>query len=201
MRCPGWVEALDGVADRLRAGGSVADVGCGHGASVVVMAEAFPTATIRGFDVHGPSIDVAQVRVADAGVADRTSFSVADAKGYEGRYDLICFFDCLHDMGDPVGIAAYAREHLTDGGTVLLVEPFALADRDTNLSGANPAAALMYTVSTAVCTPASLSQEVGLALGAQAGPDRLAAVMEQAGFTEFRVVASTSVNLIIEARP
>ena len=105
---PGWVEALDGVADRLRAGGSVADVGCGHGASVVVMAEAFPTATIRGFDVHGPSIDVAQVRAADAGVADRASFSVADAKGYEGRYDLICFFDCLHDMGDPVGIASYA---------------------------------------------------------------------------------------------
>jgi 2-polyprenyl-3-methyl-5-hydroxy-6-metoxy-1,4-benzoquinol methylase len=198
---PGWIESLDGVADRLRAGGSVADVGCGHGASVVVMAEAFPAATFRGFDLHAPSIEVATARAADAGVGDRATFAVADAKGYDGTYDLICFFDCLHDMGDPVGIAAYAREHLRDDGIVLLVEPFALADRGANLSGANPAAALMYTASTAVCTPSSLSQEGARALGAQAGEDVLREVMAEAGFTRFRTTATTSVNLILEARP
>jgi SAM-dependent methyltransferase len=198
---PNWIEALDGVADKLRSGGSVADVGCGHGASVVVMAEAFPEASYHGFDFHGPSIETSRARVDEAGVADRATFTVADAKGYEGTFDLICFFDCLHDMGDPVGIAAYAREHLNDGGTVLLVEPFALADRDANLGGENPMAALLYTASSSICTPNSLSQEVGLGIGAQAGPDRLAEVMREAGFSHFRVAATTPMNLVIEARP
>ena len=198
---PNWIEALDGVADKLRAGGSVADVGCGHGASVVVMAEAFPEATYHGFDFHGPSIETSRERVEEAGVAERTTFTVADAKGYEGSFDLICFFDCLHDMGDPVGIAAYAREHLNEGGTVLLVEPFALSDRDANLGGENPMAALLYTASSSICTPNSLSQEVGLGLGAQAGPDRLAEVMQEAGFSHFRIAATTPMNLVIEARP
>jgi SAM-dependent methyltransferase len=198
---PNWIEALDGVADKLRAGGSVADVGCGHGASVVVMAEAFPEASYHGFDFHGPSIDTSRERVEEAGVAERTTFTVADAKGYEGSFDLICFFDCLHDMGDPVGIAAYAREHLNEGGTVLLVEPFALSDRDANLGGENPMAALLYTASSSICTPNSLSQEVGLGLGAQAGPDRLAEVMQEAGFSHFRIAATTPMNLVIEARP
>ena len=196
---PSWIAALDGVADKLATGATVADVGCGHGASAVVLAQAFPEARITGFDFHGPSIDTARQRVDEAGVADRTSFAVADAKGYEGTFDLICFFDCLHDMGDPVGIAAYAREHLNPGGTVLLVEPFALEDRATNIAE-NPMATLLYTASSCICTPNSLSQEVGLGLGAQAGPARLAEVLGEAGFSHVRVAAETPLNLIIEAR-
>ncbi len=197
---PGWIEALDGVGDKLRAGGTVADVGCGHGASMVVLAQAFPEAHITGFDFHGPSITTAEERVAEAGVDARTSFAVADAKGYDGTFDLICFFDCLHDMGDPVGIAQYAREHLADDGTVLLVEPFAVDGRRANMAE-NPMAAMLYTVSSGICTPNSLSQEVGLGLGAQAGEGRLREVFEQAGFTRFRRAAETPMNLILEARP
>lgn len=198
---PNWIAELDGVADKLRAGASVADVGCGHGASVVVMAQAFPEAQYHGFDFHGPSIETARQRADEAGVTKRTTFEVADAKGYEGTFDLICFFDCLHDMGDPVGIANYAREHLNEGGTVLLVEPFALADRDENLAGANPMAALLYTASSCICTPNSLSQEVGLGIGAQAGEEVLRGVMADAGFSHFRKAAETPMNLILEARP
>jgi len=197
---PNWIAALDGVADKLTAGGSVADVGCGHGASVVVLAETFPNARVTGFDFHQPSIDTARLRAEEAGVADRTTFTVADAKGYEGTYDVICFFDCIHDMGDPVGIARYAREHLAEDGTVLLVEPFALDDRSANLTD-NPMAALLYTASSSICTPNSLSQEVGLGLGAQAGEARLRDVFEQAGFTRFRRAAETPLNLILEAKP
>ena len=197
---PAWIAALDGVAAKLEAGARVADVGCGHGASVVVLAERFPHAEITGFDYHGPSVATAQTRAAEAGVADNTAFAVADAKSYPGTYDLICFFDCLHDMGDPVGIARYAREHLADDGTILLVEPFALADRTTNLAD-NPMAALLYTASASICTPNSLSQEVGLGLGAQAGETRLQQVCEQAGLTRFRRVADTPLNLILEVRP
>ena len=196
---PSWIEALEGTADKLRAGGTVADVGCGHGASVVVLAEAFPDARITGFDYHAPSIEIARLRAEEASVDASTSFSVAGAKDFEGAFDLICFFDCLHDMGDPVGIAAHARQQLADDGAVLLVEPFALAERTTNLVE-NPMAALLYTVSSAVCTPNSLSQEVGLGLGAQAGEGRLREVFEQAGFTRFRKVAETPMNLIIEAK-
>jgi 2-polyprenyl-3-methyl-5-hydroxy-6-metoxy-1,4-benzoquinol methylase len=167
-----WLPALDGVGEKLTAGARVADVGCGHGASAVVMAQAYPAAHITGFDPHEPSIDTARKRAAEAGTTDRVTFEVADAKSYEGTYDLICFFDCLHDMGDPVGIARYAREHLADGGTILLVEPFAIDDKVSNLSD-NPMAALLYTASASICTPNSLSQEVGLGLGAQAGEARL----------------------------
>jgi 2-polyprenyl-3-methyl-5-hydroxy-6-metoxy-1,4-benzoquinol methylase len=197
---PNWVAALDGVAAKLDQGAVVADVGCGHGASVVVIANAFPRAEVHGFDFHAPSIETARERADEAGVADRTTFEVADAKGYDGAYDLICFFDCLHDMGDPVGTARYAREHLTADGTVLLVEPFALDERTTNITD-NPMAAMLYTVSSGVCTPNSLSQEVGRGLGAQAGEAVLRGVFEEAGYTRFRRAAETPLNLILEARP
>jgi 2-polyprenyl-3-methyl-5-hydroxy-6-metoxy-1,4-benzoquinol methylase len=197
---PNWIAALDGVAAQLESGARVADVGCGHGASLVVLAEAFPKARLHGFDFHAPSIATARERAVEAGVGDRTTFAVADAKSYEGEFDLICFFDCLHDMGDPVGIARHAREHLAPGGTVLLVEPFALDDRPANLAG-NPMAALLYTASSAICTPNSLSQEVGLGLGAQAGEAKLRDVFEEAGYTHFRRATETPLNLILEARP
>jgi len=195
-----WLPALDGVDAKLRAGARVADIGCGHGASAVVVAEAYPQAQIVGFDSHPASIETARKRAAEAGCSDRVSFEVGNAKSYPGTYDLICFFDCLHDMGDPVGAAAYAREHLTDDGTVLLVEPFAADDKTANLT-CNPMAALLYTASSAICTPNSLSQEVGLGLGAQAGEARLRQVFEEAGFTRFRRAAETPMNLILEAKP
>ncbi|MDQ1550658.1 MAG: hypothetical protein QOD50_80 [Actinomycetota bacterium] len=195
-----WIPALDGVDDKLRKGAKVADVGCGHGASIVVMAEAYPKSKFWGFDFHAPSIKTSKARASEAGVAKQTSFKVASANDYEGQFDLICFFDCLHDMGDPAGIARHAREHLEDDGTVLLVEPFALENRVQNISE-NPMAALLYTASSAICTPNSLSQEVGLGLGAQAGPGKLRDVMSDAGFSRFRVAAETPLNLIIEARP
>lgn len=195
-----WLPSLEGVEARLASGADVADVGCGHGASAVVMAQAYPASRIFGFDSHAPSVDTARKRAADAGVADRTSFEVADAKSYPGTFDLICFFDCLHDMGDPVGAARYAREHLGADGTVLLVEPFAIDDRATNLAQ-NPMAALLYTASSSICTPNSLSQEIGLGLGAQAGEARLREVFREAGFTRFRRAAETPMNLILEARP
>jgi len=194
-----WIPALDGVELRLQDGARVADVGCGHGASVVVMAGAYPKSTIHGFDFHAASIDTAKTRAAEAGVSDRTDFAVASAKEYPGNYDLICFFDCLHDMGDPVGVARYAREHLQPGGTVLLVEPMALDDRGTNIAE-NPLAALFYAASSALCTPNSLSQEVGLGLGAQAGEARLRQVFEEAGYSHFRRATETPLNIILEAR-
>jgi SAM-dependent methyltransferase len=193
-----WIPAMDGVADLLSAGGTVADIGCGHGASAVVIAQGFPAARVHGFDFHEPSVQVAGKRAAEAGVADRTTFSVATAKSYAGSYDLICFFDCLHDMGDPVGIAAYAREHLTDDGSVLLVEPFAL-DGPANITD-NPMAPILYMASASVCSPNSLSQEVGAAIGAQAGPGKLREVLAEAGFSQFEVVASSPMNLVIQAR-
>ncbi|HUF99052.1 MAG TPA: class I SAM-dependent methyltransferase [Ilumatobacter sp.] len=195
----GWIDALDGVTSKLHAGGTVADVGCGHGASAVVMAQTFPHTRITGFDFHGPSVETARQRAEEAGVSATTSFEVADAKGYQGTFDLICFFDCLHDMGDPVGNARYALDHLNDDGTVLLVEPYALDGRATNIAD-NPIAALLYTASASICTPNSLSQEVGLGLGAQAGEARLRDVFEQAGFTSFRRAAETPINLILEAK-
>jgi hypothetical protein len=193
-----WIPAMDGVSERLAAGGAVADIGCGHGASSVCIAQGFPTSRVHGFDFHEPSVQVAGKRAAEAGVADRTTFSAATATSYPGSFDLICFFDCLHDMGDPVGIAAYAREHLTPGGSVLLVEPFAI-DGDANLTD-NPMAPIMYMASTSVCSPNSLSQEGAAAIGAQAGPAKLREVMAQAGFSQFEVVASSPMNLVIQAR-
>jgi 2-polyprenyl-3-methyl-5-hydroxy-6-metoxy-1,4-benzoquinol methylase len=194
-----WIPALDGVETKLRAGARVADIGCGHGASVVAMATAYPQSAFCGFDFHVPSIETACRRAAEAGVSGRTRFEVATATSYAGSFDLICFFDCLHDMGDPVGAARHAREHVAPGGTVLLVEPFALDGRPQNIAQ-NPMAAMMYAASASICTPNSLSQEVGLALGAQAGEARLRSVFEEAGFTHFRRAAQTPMNLIIEAR-
>ena len=197
---PGWIAALDGVQGKLEAGARVADVGCGHGASVIVMAEAFPRSRFWGFDFHQPSIDTARARAEAAGVAGRAAFEAAPADGYSGTFDLICFFDCLHDMGDPVGAARHAREHLRPGGTVLLVEPFALDDHQANLAS-NPVAAMFYHASSAICAPNSLSQDVGAALGAQAGEARLREVFSEAGYTGFRRAAQTPLNLILQARP
>ncbi len=197
---PDWIAALDGVQAKLAAGARVADVGCGHGASVIAMASAFPNSRVWGFDFHQPSIATARKRAEEAGVTARATFEAAPANGYPGSFDLICFFDCLHDMGDPVGAARYAREHLEPDGTVLLVEPFALDDHVANLT-ANPVAPLFFHASFAVCAPNSLSQPVGAALGAQAGEARLRKVFEEAGYTRFRRAAETPLNLILEARP
>jgi SAM-dependent methyltransferase len=200
VHLPGWIAALDGVQGKLEAGARVADVGCGHGASVVVMADAFPNSRFWGFDFHEPSIATARTRAEQAGLTGQATFEVASADRYRGRFDLICFFDCLHDMGDPVGAARHAREHLEPDGTVLLVEPFALDDHQANLTS-NPVAPLFYHASSAVCAPNSLSQPVGTALGAQAGEARLRQVFEQAGYTRFRRAVETPLNLVLEARP
>jgi 2-polyprenyl-3-methyl-5-hydroxy-6-metoxy-1,4-benzoquinol methylase len=194
----GWIAALDGVSEKLAAGAKVADVGCGHGASTIVMAQAFPNATVIGFDSHEESIETAHQRATEAGVRSRVRFEVASAKGYAERdFDLICFMDCLHDMGDPVGAARHARQALKDDGTLLLVEPAAGDSVEHNI---NPVGRLYYAASTAVCTPCSKSQEIGLALGAQAGEARLSEVLREAGFGHIRRAAETPFNLIIEAR-
>ena len=195
---PEWLPALEGVVPKLEAGASVADVGCGHGASTVVMAKAFPASRFFGFDYHAPSIETAKQRAAEGGVTDRVTFAQATAKTYDGHdYDMICFFDCLHDMGDPVGAARHAYQALTPDGTVLLVEPFAGDELQDNL---NPVGRLYYAASTFICTPNSLSQEVGFGLGAQAGEARLRNVFREAGFTHFRRATETPFNLILEAR-
>jgi 2-polyprenyl-3-methyl-5-hydroxy-6-metoxy-1,4-benzoquinol methylase len=194
-----WIPALDGVEAKLKAGARVADVGCGHGASSVAMAAAYPNSTFSGFDFHAPSIETCRKRAIEAGVSGRAQFEVETATTYSGQFDLICFFDCLHDMGDPVGAARHAREHLLPGGTVMLVEPFALDTRPKNIAD-NPMAALFYVASSCVCAPNSLSQEVGAALGAQAGEAKLREVFTEAGFTHFRRATQTPMNLVIEAR-
>ncbi|HEY1292375.1 MAG TPA: class I SAM-dependent methyltransferase [Chloroflexota bacterium] len=194
-----WLPALEGIEAKLQGGARVADIGCGHGASVIVMADSYPRSEVWGFDFHQPSIDTARERAAAAHLSDRAHFEVATAKSYPGAYDLICFFDCLHDMGDPVGIARYAREHLTPGGTVMLVEPYAVDGRAANIE-TNPMATALYLASSAVCTPNSLSQEVGLGIGAQAGEARLREVFQQAGYSHFRRATETPINLIFEAR-
>jgi SAM-dependent methyltransferase len=193
-----WLPALDGVVAKLERGAKVADVGCGHGASTIVMAQAFPKSRFSGFDVHGPSIEAARARAAAAGVDERTQFIEATAKNYQTKeFDLICFFDCLHDMGDPVGAARHAYWALRDDGTVLLVEPFA---NDRLEENSTPVGRLFYAASTFICTPNSLSQEVGLGLGAQAGEARLRRVFEEAGFRRFRRATETPFNLVLEAR-
>jgi len=194
-----WIPALEGVEDKLRRGGKVADVGCGHGASTIIMARAFPASTFIGFDYHAPSIEAARKAAAEAGLDDRVSFEVASAKEYPGTgYDLVGFFDCLHDMGDPAGAARHVLRSLAPEGTWLIVEPFANDDTADNL---NPIGRLFYSVSTLICTPASLSQETGTALGAQAGETRLRDVVTAGGFTRFRRAAETPFNLVLEARP
>ena len=193
-----WLPALDGVVAKLEQGAKVADVGCGHGASTVIMAQAYPKSRFFGFDSHGASIGTARQRAAEAGVAERALFTEATAKSYPDRdFDLLCFFDCLHDMGDPVGAARHAFDALKPDGTVLLVEPFANDRLEENL---NPFGRMFYAASTFVCTPNSLSQEVGLGLGAQAGEARLRDVLTEAGFTRVRRAAETPFNLILEAR-
>ncbi|WP_426807982.1 class I SAM-dependent methyltransferase [Pseudomonas sp. WOUb67] len=193
-----WLPALEGVVAKLQAGAKVADVGCGHGASTLVMAQAFGASTFVGYDYHGPSITTANDRAREAGLAERVSFQQASAKDYPGHdHDLVCFFDCLHDMGDPVGAARHAYRALKADGTVMLVEPYAEDSLDANLT---PVGRLFYAASTFICTPNSLSQEVGLGLGAQAGEARLRAVFEEAGFSRFRRATQTPFNLILEAR-
>lgn len=193
-----WIPALDGAHERLSAGAKVADVGCGHGHSTVIMAEAYPRSSFWGFDSHPESIEAAGENATRAGVADRVTFEVAGAGGYPARgYDLVCFFDCLHDLGDPVGAARHAAEALADDGMVMLVEPFANDAVEENL---NPIGRLYYAASTTLCCAHSLSEDVGLALGAQAGQGRLADVFAKAGFTSFRRATATPFNLVLEAR-
>jgi SAM-dependent methyltransferase len=193
-----WIPALDGVHEKLEAGARVADIGCGHGASTLILAKAYPRSRFTGFDYHAPSIERARERAQQAGLDERARFEVASAKSFPGRYDLVAFFDCLHDMGDPVGAAAHVRQSLGHDGTWLLVEPFAHDHVHENL---NPLGRLFYSVSTLVCTQASLAQEVGAALGAQAGYARLETVLQDAGFTRVRLATQTPFNLVIEARP
>jgi SAM-dependent methyltransferase len=194
-----WLPALDGVAEKLERGIKVADVGCGHGASTVLMAEAFPNSTFTGFDYHQGSIETARKRAADAGVADRVKFEVAAAKELptEG-WDLICYFDCLHDMGDPEGAVQQARRAIADDGTIMLVEPYAGDRVEDNL---NPVGRAFYGFSTVICTMASKAQEVGLALGAQTGEARWREIFGAAGFTRFRRATETPFNIVLEARP
>jgi SAM-dependent methyltransferase len=194
-----WLPALDGVEDKLRRGAHVADVGCGHGASTILMAQAFPSSTFVGFDYHPASIETARRRAEEAGVGDRIRFEVASAQEFGGEgYDLVTMFDCLHDMGDPVGAARQVRRALADDGTWMVVEPMAGDRVEDNL---NPVGRAYYGFSTLLCTPSSLAQDVGLALGTQAGPARIRDVTRAGGFGEFRTVAETPFNRVLEVRP
>lgn len=195
---PEWLPALDGVVQRLEAGIGVADIGCGYGHSTILMAQAFPKSRFYGFDTHASSIEEARRNAADAGVAGRVTFEVARAVDYPGTgYGLICFFDCLHDMGDPVAAARHAAKALAQDGTAMLVEPFANDRVEDNLS---PVARLYYAASTTLCCAHAISEGGKLVLGAQAGEKRLAEVFRKAGFTHFRRAAETPFNLILEAR-
>lgn len=193
-----WLPALEGVVERLQAGARVADIGCGLGASTLIMAEAFPASHFDGIDYHAPSVATASQRARDSALTERVRFTQASAKDYPGSdYDLVCFFDCLHDLGDPVGAARHAWQALKPGGTLLLVEPFAHDRLEDNIT---PVGRLFYAVSTFLCTPNSLSQEVGLGLGAQAGEARIRGVLAEAGFSQMRRACETPFNLILEAR-
>jgi SAM-dependent methyltransferase len=194
-----WLPALTGVVEKLESSATVADVGCGYGYSTIIMANAFPRSSFKGFDPHPESIRAAREEARKAGVQDRVSFEVADATGYPAEnFDLICFFDCLHDLGDPVGAARHARKAIGEEGSVLLVEPFANDRVEENL---NTVGRLYYAASTTLCCAHSLSEDGGVALGAQAGEMRLASVFSKAGFSSFRRATETPFNLILEARP
>jgi 2-polyprenyl-3-methyl-5-hydroxy-6-metoxy-1,4-benzoquinol methylase len=194
-----WLPALDGVVEKLERGAKVADLGCGHGSSTILMAQAYPSSTFLGSDYHAGSIETARERAAAAGLSDRIRFEAASAADTPGEaYDLVTMFDCLHDMGDPVGAARHVHSTLADDGTWMIVEPNAGDRVEDNL---NPVGRAYYGFSTLLCTPASLSQEVGLALGAQAGEARIRDVTLAAGFTRFRRVAQTPFNHVYEARP
>jgi len=192
-----WIPALEGVEPKLAAGATIADVGCGHGASTILLAELYSASRVVGFDAHDGSIDAARKRAAEAGLADQVSFEVASATAFSGTYDLVCFFDCLHDMGDPASACAHARDQLAPDGTLMIIEPFANDDLADNL---NPVGAAYYGFSTLLCTPSSLSQEVGAALGAQAGEARLREIVLGAGFSSLRRVAETPFNIVLEAK-
>jgi len=195
---PEWIPALDGVEDRLRTGTTVADIGCGHGHSTIIMAEAFPNSSFRGFDTHAESIEAAQANAEAAGLADRVSFEVSQGgSASQEKFDLVCFFDCLHDMGDPVGAAKRAAGMLAKDGTVMLVEPFAADRVEDNF---NPVGRLYYAASTTLCCAHAISENGPMVLGAQAGEAQLADVFRQAGFRHFRCAAQTPFNLILEAR-
>ena len=194
-----WLPALAGVREKLERGAKVADVGCGHGASSILMAQAFPNSSFIGFDYHGPSVERARAAAREAGVEQRCRFEVADAKSYPGNdYDLVAFFDCLHDMGDPIGAAKHVRQSLGADGTWLIVEPFASDAVEDNL---NPVGRIYYAASTMICVPASLSQDGGMALGAQAGEAGCVKWLLAGGFTRFRRATATPFNLVLEARP
>ncbi len=193
-----WIPALDGVDAKLRAGARVADVGCGHGASTILMARGYPNSQFVGFDYHGPSIGWARRAAARGGVTN-AKFEVATAKDFHGAaYDFVTFFDCLHDMGDPVGAASHVREMLTPDGAWMIVEPFAHDQLEKNL---NPIGRMFFAASTMICTPASRAQEVGLCLGAVAGEPRISRVVTEAGFQRFRRATQTPFNIVYEARP
>ncbi|TAY08621.1 class I SAM-dependent methyltransferase (plasmid) [Rhizobium leguminosarum] len=193
-----WIPALAGVEAKLKAGASVADVGCGHGASTILMAQAYPASRFTGFDYHGPSIERAKAAAKDAGVSDRVTFQQGSAAEFPGRgYDMVAMFDCLHDMGDPVGAGRHVKDTLGPNGTWLIVEPFAHDHLKDNL---NPVGRVYYGASTMICTPASLSQEVGLGLGAQAGEMKLRKVALDAGFKHFRRATETPFNMVFEVR-
>jgi ubiquinone/menaquinone biosynthesis C-methylase UbiE len=194
-----WLPALDSVVDKLTRGARVADIGCGHGSSTVLMAQSFPDTIFHGYDFHGPSIAAARERARDEGVEANTRFTTVDVKYISERnFDLICMFDALHDMGDPVGAARHIRNCLTPNGTLMLVEPLA---GDTLSDNLHLLGQVFYSASTLICTPASKAQDVGLALGAQAGEKRLTAVLQEAGFTRIRRAAQTDTNMVLEARP
>jgi 2-polyprenyl-3-methyl-5-hydroxy-6-metoxy-1,4-benzoquinol methylase len=195
---PEWLPALDGVVEKLERGVKVADLGCGHGASTILMAQAFPNSAFVGSDYHEGSIETARTRAAESGVSERVRFEHAPAAGHPGgNYELVTMFDCLHDMGDPVGAARHVRGLLTPDGTWMIVEPNAGDRIEDNL---NPVGRAFYGFSTLLCTPASLSQEVGLALGAQAGEARIRDVVTGGGLTRFRRATETPFNLVFEAR-
>jgi SAM-dependent methyltransferase len=194
-----WIPALEGVDAKLKGGATVADVGCGHGASTILMAQAFPKSSFIGLDYHDASIATARRRAAEQGVTGNIAFEVKAATEFDGRdFDLVCFMDCLHDLGDPVGALARCRTALKPDGKVLLVEPYAGDRLEENL---NPIGRMYYAASSMLCTPHSLSQEVGLGLGAQAGEERLRKVAREAGFSNLRRAAQTPVNLILELSP
>jgi 2-polyprenyl-3-methyl-5-hydroxy-6-metoxy-1,4-benzoquinol methylase len=194
-----WLPALDGVVDKLANGASVADVGCGHGASTILMAQAFPNSRFRGTDFHQESIGTARGRADQAGLNAHIEFEAAAADAFTGGpYDVVTTFDALHDMGDPVGAARHVRSVIADDGTWMIVEPIAGDHVEDNL---NPVGRTYYGFSTLLCTPSSLSQPVGLALGTQAGPARIRDVVSTAGFTRFRVAAQTPFNNVFEVRP
>ncbi len=193
-----WIPALAGVEAKLKKGAKVADIGCGHGASTILMAMAYPSSQVTGFDYHPASIEMARKRAKAAGVGDRVKFEVAAAKNFPGKdYDFVAFFDCLHDMGDPAGAAKHVYESLSPDGTWMIVEPMAGNTVEENL---NPVGRVFYCASTMLCTPASKAQEVGTALGAQAGENRLREVVQAGGFKQFRRATSTPFNLVLEAR-